>query len=42
MIKNEEVEVTVHIGGHNINEEEVELCEKAIDEANASFRDYIA
>ena len=31
--KKEEIEVTVHIGGHNIKEEEVELCEKAIDEA---------
>ncbi|MHC9348199.1 leucyl aminopeptidase, partial [Clostridium perfringens] len=31
--KKEEIEVTVHIGGHNIKEEEVELCETAIDEA---------
>ena len=31
--KKEEVEVTVHIGGHNIKEEEVEFCEKVIDEA---------
>ncbi|MGU8607901.1 leucyl aminopeptidase [Clostridium perfringens] len=31
--KKEEVKVTVHIGGHNIKEEEVDLCEKAVNEA---------
>lgn len=31
--KKEDGEVTVHIGGHNIKEEEIEVCEKAVSEA---------
>lgn len=31
--KKEDYEVTIHIGGHNIKKDEVEFCEKVIDEA---------
>ena len=31
--KKEEADVTIHIGGHNIKEEDIERCEKAVSEA---------